>query len=165
MIYVLYNSLKLKKIEITVSIKQIALLNISRPHQISWSPKKQEGWPRGNYQEVILPAFILPFELKLKQPFWVSSVLLYEVQLHPLALLVLQPLDLTGLYCWLFWVHNLETPLIRRFAIIRNHMGQFFIINLFLYLCILHYFCFSREPWPTKPSKKMKQEWITKNSR
>lgn len=109
-------------------------------------------------------SFFPTFELKLKhQPFGGFKPATLWSTTTPLASWLSGPWTWPELYHWLSWVSNLETPF--RLGNLASSIIMWVnaIINPFLYLCILHYLYFSREPQPQQPLKQIRQEWLTKN--
>lgn len=119
-------------------MKQVALFNVSRPHQVSWRPKRVENpdllWVR------IIPAwwpsnsnggpFFLPLDSHRSiGPSWLLSCWSSDwnyIIISPACQLTLQTLGLA---------HFL------------NHMNQFLVTSLFPYIYTSYRFCFPGEPW------------------
>lgn len=146
---------------------------MGRSHQISWRPKEKVDPPsnkRGFFLSDDLWAgtspFFPPLNSNWNRHFGFQACCCmkcsYAVR-FPGSL----PLDLTGLYCWLSWVHNLETSF--RLGDLPSSEITWASSLWYTFFCIYAYsgflfVCFSKEPWPTRPFKKMKQEGLTKNS-
>lgn len=121
---------------------------MGRSHQISWRPKEKVDPPsnkRGFFLSDDLWAGISPFFPPLNSNwnrFFGFQACCCMKCSYTVSFPGSLPLDLTGLYCWLSWVHNLETSF--RLGDLPSSVvtwTRFFMIHLFLYLCILWFFC------------------------